>query len=316
MKKISIGVPCFNEEGNIEKMYDTLTEIMSKQDKYEYEIIFADNSSTDRSQEIIRDIAEKDKHVKAIFNSTNFGPDRSTLNMIRRNGGDAYITLACDFQDPPEMIPTFIEEWEKGHQIVWGQKNESKENPVKYALRNIYYSIIDFFSTEKQLRQCTGFGLMSREIINDVLPRSMQDPTIAWRYLVVGEGYDIKLIPYTQQKRLHGKSSYNTSRYFDFAMNSLINTSIRPLRVVTILGIVMSVFSFLIALVYLILKLVYWEQFNAGMAPVLIGVFFLGSIQLMCMGVIGEYIGAMMRKITPTAPVIEKELLNFDDEDK
>ena len=315
MKKISIGIPCYNEEENIELMYKAVTNEMRKLPQYDYNIIFADNCSTDRSREILRRIAGEDKKVRVIFNSKNFGPQKSSVHLFSRVDGDAYIGIPCDFQDPPEMIPTFIEEWEKGNQIVWGQKTESNENKIKYGLRKVYYAIIDAFSPEPQLKQCTGFGLMSREVIDAVLPISMQDVSVSWRYLVLGHGFDIKLIPYTQRARERGKSSYTASTYFDFAMNSLINTSVKTLRIVTLLGIFMSIFSFIVALVYLILKLIHWHEFDAGMAPVLIGVFFLGSIQLLCLGVIGEYIASVIRKITPSTFVTESECLNFDEED-
>lgn len=314
MKKISIGIPCYNEEENIEKMYTSLTEIMSSIPEYDYEIIFADNCSEDASQSIIRRLASKDKRVKAIFNASNFGPERSATNIVKHSTGDAYIAMPCDFQEPPEMIPTFVREWEKGYEIVWGQKGKSEESTVKYALRNIFYSIIDMFSDKKQLRQCNCFGIMSRTVLDVIFPLAVQDPSVDWRYLVVAEGFEVKLIPYTQHKRERGKSSYNASRYLDFALNSLINTSLKPLRVVTVIGVIMSVFSLIVAIVYFIYKLTHWYTFSAGTAPLIIGVFFLGSVQLLCMGMIGEYIGSVMKKVTPSTLIIERELLNFDEE--
>ena len=316
MKKITIGIPCYNEEENIMDTYQAVVKVMEAVANYDFDIIFIDNCSKDRSPEILTELASRDKRVKVIFNSMNFGPQKSVVHLYSRVDGDAFIGMPCDLQEPPEMIPDFIREWEHGSQIVWGQKKSSKETPVKFRLRKIYYSIIDLFSDEAQLRECTGFGLMSKEVIDTILPISLQDTSVSWRYLVLGHGFDIKLLPYTQRAREKGKSSYSASTYFDFAMNSLINTSVKPLRIVTVLGIFMAVCSFVVAIVYLIMKLIHWHEFNAGMAPVLIGVFFLGSIQLLCLGVIGEYIASVIRKITPSTRVTESHSLNFEDDEE
>ncbi len=315
-KKITIGVPCYNEEENIENMYHAITEQITKLPEYDYEIIFADNDSKDRSREILRRIASEDKKVKVIFNQTNFGPERSGVNCYRNASGDAYIGIPCDFQEPPEMIPEFIREWEKGYDIVWGQKNEAKEGFVKYQLRRLFYWIINVMSEHPQLRQTTGFGLMDKKVIEILLVTQMQDPEFNARNLVCEYGFNIKMIPYTQRAREHGHSSYSLGSYFHFAITSLCNTSVKPLHMMTVLGIVSGAVSFLVALFYLIFKLLFWNSFNVGMAPLVIGLFLIASIQLFCIGMLGEYIAVLVRRVTDKPLVIEAEKLNFDAEDE
>ena len=278
MKKISICVCCYNEEENIELMYQALTEQMKKVPEYDYEILFEDNDSEDTSAEILRRIAASDKRVKVILNQTNFGPDRSTVNCMRHMTGDAYIGIPCDFQEPPEMIPEFIHEWEKGHDIVWGQKLRSKENPLKRLCRNVFYSIIDLFSEHKQFRHVIGFGITDKKVIDIILQTIVQDPEVNIRYAISEYGFDVKLIPYKQQKRLRGKSSYTFAKYYSFAITSLCNTSIKPLRLMTVFGMLVALLSVLVAFFYLIYKLTHWDTFDAGMAPLIIGMFFFGAV--------------------------------------
>ncbi len=313
MKKISIGVCCYNEEDNIELMYEALTEQMKKVPEYDYEIIFADNDSSDSSQEILKNIAGKDKKVKVILNQTNFGPDRSHVNCMSRATGEAFIGIPCDFQEPPEMIPEFIREWEKGHEVVWGQKVRSKENPLKRLCRNFFYALIDLFSDHKQYRHIIGFGLTDRKVIDIVLQTIQQDPEVNIRYAITEYGFDVKLLPYTQQKRLRGKSSYNFARYYNFAITSLCNTSIKPLRLMTIFGMFVALLSVLVAFFYLVYKLTHWDTFDAGMAPLIIGMFFFGAVQVFSIGLLGEYVGVLIRKVTDKPVVVEKETINFED---
>lgn len=312
MKKITIGIPCYNEEDNIELMYKAVTAQMQLLKNYDYEIIFADNSSSDNSQSIIKEICYRDKHVKAIFNQTNFGPARSGINLYKNASGDAYIGIACDFQEPPEMIPQMIAEWEKGHDIVWGQKIKSKESPLKYACRSLYYWIIDKMSDYPQMKQVVGFGLLSKKAIAILLETQLQDPDYSARNLACEYGLNIKLLPYIQNKRERGKSSYNIRSYFTFAITSLCNTSIKPLHFMTVLGFTGGVFSILVAMFYFVLKLVFWDSFKMGMAPVLIGLFLVSSIQLFSIGMLGEYIAVIVKRITNKPLVIEKERINFE----
>ncbi|MDE6056052.1 MAG: glycosyltransferase family 2 protein [Lachnospiraceae bacterium] len=294
--------------------YDRITNVIRDLDQYDYEILFADNASNDNSETILRDLANKDKHVKVIFNYRNYGPQRSGTNLCFRATGDAIIALPCDLQEPPEMIPEFVREWEKGNLIVWGQKTKSKEMPIKYFARSIYYKIIQNFSDYPQYEQTTGFGITDRSVYDKV--KELNDPDMALRHLVAELGYPVKLIPYTQEQRKKGKSSYNIWRYFDFALDSLIRTSKVPLRLTTILGVICSVISFVMGIIYLIYKLICWDTFLAGMAPVVIAVFFLGSVQILTIGMIGEYVGVILTKVTKRPIVLEKECLNFDDNEE
>lgn len=309
MKKISFVIACYNEVGNIEELVGRITNVMSKE-TYEYEIIFADNASGDGTQDVLRKLASENKRIKVILNNRNYGPNRSPRNAFRHVSGDVVIGLAADLQDPPELIPEFIREWEKGYKLVYGQKLSSDEGIIKHTLRSLYYSIIDFFSEVPQYKHLSGITLHDQNILNEMLNA---DPSIPFRYLITEMGYPVKLIPYKQRKRKSGKSSYNISRYFNFAMNSLISTSTIPLRIATLFGFFMVVICFIIGLIYLVMKLIYWDQFSIGIAPMLIGVFFLGSIQILFIGLVGEYVGAILKKLTKQMPVIEKELINFDD---
>lgn len=312
MKKISLFTPCYNEEENVYEMYRKVTEVMAGLTDYIYEYIFIDNCSTDNTPAILRKIAKEDKRVKVIFNIKNFGPSRSGSYGFFQTSGDVSICFACDFQDPPELIPEFIKIWEKGSKVVWGQKSGSEENKVMYLIRCLYYKIIKNMSNEKQYENVTGFGLYDKEVLD--LMRHVGDPTPNFRNLVAEFGYEVEMIEYYQPKRERGKSSYNFFSYFNTAMNSLITTSRFPLRMATFCGMTFSVISFLVGLVYLILKLLYWDSFTIGMAPMVIGLFFLGAIQLLFIGIIGEYIGEILTRIMHRPMVIEKERINFDEE--
>lgn len=314
MKKISIGICCYNEEQNIELMYHAIKKEMDNFTTYDYEIIFEDNNSQDNSQKILRKIASEDKRVKVILNQTNFGVNRSTVNCMDSATGDAFIGITCDFQDPPEMVPNFIRGWEEGYEVVWGQKTSSKENPVAWLCRKIYYYIIDKFSEYRQLHQVIAFGLMDRSVLNILLQTIKQDPDVHVRHLVCEYGFKVKLLPYQQQKRLHGKSSYSLASYYSFAITSLCNTSTKPLRMMTVLGMLIATGSLVVALVYFIYKILFWNTFNPGMAPLVIGMFFISAVQLFCIGILGEYIGILLRKMVNKPIVVERERINFDEE--
>lgn len=313
MKKISVVIPCYNEEGNIEKMYITVSKQMEQFKKYDYEILFIDNDSIDDSQTILKNIADTDKHVKVIFNMRNFGPERSGVHAFLQATGDAIIGLACDFQDPPELIPLFVEAWEKGAKVVWGKKSNSQEGTWMWRLRSTYYWIIKRFSPVKQYAHVTGFGLYDRSVVR--LIQSTQELSPLFRNLIPELGYEPVFIEYEQPARRAGKSSYNFMRYFDTAIFSLINTSRVPLHIATLIGAITAGISFLLGTGYLLLKLFFWSYFPMGMAPVLIGMFFLGSIQIMLIGLLGEYIGEVLTRVTHRPRVVEKERLNFDDEE-
>lgn len=313
MKRISIMTPCYNEEGNVVNLYNAVKEQFDKLPQYTYEHIFIDNCSTDKTKEILRELAAKDKNVKVIFNARNFGPNRSGTYGMLQATGDALICIVCDLQDPPAMIPKFLEKWEEGYKIVMGQKTKSKESPIMYGIRKIYYKIMGMLSETEHLPNVTGYGLFDQEVLQTI--RWMDDPEPYIRGLVTDLGYKWCTLEYTQDKRTEGKSSYNFSRYFDFAMVGVTHMSHKPLRIATLTGFIMSALSFLVAMVYLVLKLINWNDFEMGTAPILVGMFFLGSIQLAFIGVIGEYIGAILTRVTKRPMVIEEERLNFDDED-
>ncbi len=314
MRHISVMTPCYNEEGNIMNIYQAVKEQFDKLPQYTYEHIFIDNYSTDHSREILRALAHKDKNVKVILNARNFGPNRSGSYGMLQGTGEAVICIVCDLQDPPEMIPTFLEKWEEGYKVVMGQKTKSKENPIMFQIRKLYYGIMNALSETEHLKNVTGYGLFDREVLDMI--KWMDDPDPYIRGLVTQLGYKWCLVEYTQQERKVGKSSYNFSKYFDFAITGMTHVSRKPLRIVTMCGFIMSAFSFAIAIVYLVMKLLNWYKFNMGTAPILIGMFLLGSVQLAFLGVIGEYIGAILTKVTKRPMVVEEERINFDTEEE
>lgn len=311
MKKISVCILCYNEVGNVYSMYTAVTEQMEKfADRYEYEIIFEDNDSKDGTRNILRNIARNDKHVKVILNTRNFGVMRSGMNCRTRATGDVIVELPCDFQVPPELIEEYIQLWEDGNLIVFGQKLESDENKFKFFLRKIYYKIIKIFSDIPQYEQLCGLVVIDRKIMDVIL--SVDDPELDYRQLFAELGYKIKLVPYRQRKRRAGKSSYNIYRYFDYAITALINASYLPLRLSVILGFTTSIICFVVGVVYLIYKLMHWDTFNAGIAPIVIGIFFIGAVQLFFLGILGEYIATILKKIRKYPVVVEEEVINFD----
>ena len=310
MKHISVMTPCYNEEGNIRNIYNAVKEQFDKMPQYTYEHIFIDNYSTDNSRKILRELAAEDSNVKVILNARNFGPNRSGSYGMLQGTGDALICIVCDLQDPPEMIPSFLQKWEEGYKVVLGQKTKSKENPLMFQVRKLYYKIMEKLSETEHLTNVTGYGLFDKEVLDMI--KWMDDPDPYIRGLVTQLGYKWCLVEYTQQERTSGKSSYNFNRYFDFAITGLTHVSKKPLRIVTLVGLIMSAISFVIAIIYLVFKLVHWYEFDMGTAPILIGVFLLGSVQLACLGVIGEYIGAILTKVTKRPMVVEEERINFD----
>lgn len=314
MKKISIAIPCYNEAGNVQAMAETLTTIL-RELPYDYEIVFTDNCSTDGTKDILRELAAQDGHIKVLMNNRNYGviDGRSGRNMSYYLTGDVIIDIACDFQEPPELIPEFIHYWEQGYLVVCGQKTGSKEGWLKYGCRSIFYKLIQLLSDIPQYEHISGITLYDRRIMEEC---KKVDYDINFRFVLADMGYQVKLIPYEQKKRRSGKSSYNLWRSLSFAINSMVSTSVAPLRIMTVLGVMMSAMSFLIGVVYLCLKLIHWHNFQAGTAPILIGMFFLGSLQLFFMGILGEYIGVILRKVTRQPDVILSEKINIEDEER
>ena len=264
MRHISVMTPCYNEEGNIRNIYNAVKEQFDKMPQYTYEHIFIDNYSTDNSRKILRELATEDSNVKVILNARNFGPNRSGSYGMLQGTGDALICIVCDLQDPPEMIPTFLQKWEEGYKVVLGQKTKSKENPLMFQVRKLYYKIMEKLSETEHLTNVTGYGLFDKEVLDMI--KWMDDPDPYIRGLVTQLGYKWCLVEYTQQERTSGKSSYNFNRYFDFAITGLTHVSKKPLRIVTLVGLIMSAISFAIAIIYLVFKLVHWYEFDMGIS--------------------------------------------------
>lgn len=313
MKKISILIPCYNEELNVEPMADALTQMFAKDlPEYDYEIVFIDNDSRDLTRPKLRQICAKNPRVKAIFNAKNFGQFNSPYYGMLQTTGDCTISMVCDFQDPVEMVPKYVKEWENGYKIVIGIKTSSKENKLMYFLRSVYYKLIKKFSDVEQIEHFTGSGLYDKSFIQVL--RDLKDPKPFLRGIVGELGFERKEIPYEQPKRRAGKTSNNFYRLYDAAMLSITSYTKIGLRIATIGGAIASAISLVIALVYFILKLCWWDSFPAGMAPVLIGIFVLGSIQLFFIGLLGEYILNINDRIMNRPLVIEGERVNFEGE--
>ena len=313
MKTISIVIPCYNEEENVEAMYQAVEGIFEQDlPDYTYELIFIDNDSQDKTREIIRRLCSKDKKVKGILNAKNFGQFNSPYYAMLQSTGDATILMAADFQDPVEMIPRYVAEWEKGYKIVIGIKKSSKENKLMYWLRSCYYKTIKKLSDVEQIEHFTGFGLYDKKFIRVL--RELDDPIPFLRGIVAELGFRRKEIPYEQPKRRAGKTSNNFYRLYDAAMLSITSYTKVGLRLATIFGSICSFASMTVALIYLVMKLLYWDRFPAGMAPLLIGMSFLGSVQIFFIGLVGEYILSINSRMMKRPLVIEEERLNFTDE--
>ena len=315
MKKISIMVPCYNEEENVVPLSEALIAMFEKDlPQYDYEILFIDNDSRDTTRVKLRALCENNKKIKAIFNAKNFGQFNSPYYGILQTEGDCTIPVCADFQDPIDVIPRLVAEWEKGYKIVCAVKTSSKENPVMYFLRSCYYKMIKKLSDVEQIEQFTGFGLYDVRFV-DVL-RQLDDPTPFLRGIVAELGFRRKEINFEQPQRRAGKTSNNFYRLYDAAMLSITSYTKVGLRMATIFGSFCSAVSMVVAIVYLVMKLMYWDRFLAGMAPLLIGMCFLGSIQIFFIGLVGEYILSINSRVMKRPLVVEEERINFDNEDK
>lgn len=312
MKKISILIPTYNEEENVRPLVQAIVkEFETKLGEYDYEIVFIDNDSKDNTRVILRQLVAEDRHIKAIFNAKNFGQFNSPYYGLMQTTGDCTILMCADFQDPVEMIPKFVNEWERGYKIVIGQKTTSRENKIMYWLRSCYYKAIKRLSDVEQIEHFTGFGLYDKDFINVL--RNLKDPTPFLRGIVAELGYKRKEIPYEQQKRRAGKTSNNFYSLYDAAMLSFTSYTKIGLRMATFIGAGIAFFSFIVGMVYLVLKLIYWDRFVAGTAPTLIGMFFLGSIQLIFLGLLGEYVLSINQRIMNRPLVIEEERIGFEE---
>ena len=309
-KLISFVIPCFNEEGNVENISNAIIKLFDEElCKYNYEILFIDNDSKDNTRNIIRELCKNNHNIKAIFNVKNFGQFNSPYYGILNATGDAIVSIACDFQEPVELIPEFVKAWEQGYKIAIGVRKKSTDNILLRIFKNMYYQLIKKFSNVEQIKMFTGFGLYDREFI-DIL-RKLDDPTPFFRGLVAELGYKIKQIPFNQGKRTQGKSSNNFYTLYDAAMLSFTSYTKIGLRLATFLGAIAFTISLIIAIVYLILKLLYWERYPAGMIPILLGMLFLGSVQILFIGLIGEYVLAINQRSMKRPLVVEEERINF-----
>lgn len=312
-KVISIMIPCYNEEENARPIYEAVRdELISSCPNYDYEILFIDNKSQDRTREIIEDICARDKHVKAIFNCKNFGQFNSPYYGITQTSGDCTITICADFQDPVELIPRFVAEWEKGYKIVIGRKTRSQESKVMYFLRGCYYKLIRSMSNVEMIEQFTGFGLYDKSFVETL--RNLKDPTPFIRGIVAELGPERKEIEYEQPKRRAGKTHNNFMSLYDAAMLSFTSYTKAGMRIATFLGFIIAFLSFIVALGYLIAKLCMWNRFTAGYAPMMIAIFFMGGVQLAFLGFLGEYVMNMNTRLMNRPLVVEEKRINFDED--
>jgi glycosyltransferase involved in cell wall biosynthesis len=309
MKLISVVTPCYNEEDNVQECVKLIQNVFAHYDNYTYEHIFIDNASTDKTLEILRDIASTDKRVKIISNSRNFGHIRSPYHGLLQANGDAVILFVADLQDPASLIPEFIKKWEEGFQTVIGTKRSSEESSVMFSIRKLYYKTVNRLSNIDLIDNFTGFGLYDKEVIGHL--RSINDPYPYFRGLIAEIGLRIHQIPYDQPVRVRGITKNNFFTLYDIGMLGIISHSQVPLRIATMAGFLLSFISIFIAVIYFLLKLIFWNSFSLGMAPIVIGIFFFASVQLFFVGILGEYLGSIHIYSKRRPLVIEKERINF-----
>jgi glycosyltransferase involved in cell wall biosynthesis len=311
-KLISVVSGCYNEEENVRECYEQVKKVFKEIGRYRYEHIFIDNASKDGTAAILREIAAQDKNVKVILNARNFGHIRSPHHAMLQARGDAIISVVSDLQDPPELIKEFIRKWEEGFLVVIAFKQESEESALFFMVRKLYYELVSHLAEIDLNKNATGFGLYDRRFIDIVA--EMDDPYPYFRGLVSEIGFPMAKIPYHQPARKRGITSNNFYRLYDMAMLGITNHSKVPLRLATMLGFAVSLVSLLIALGYLIFKLLYWNSFSLGLAPLEVGLFFFGSVQLFFIGILGEYIGAIHTQVLKRPHVVELERINFEPE--
>lgn len=310
-KTITVVSGCYNEAENVRELVQRVFSVAALFPAYNWEYIIIDNCSVDRTREELRALAKEEPRLRLIFNLRNFGHIRSPFHALMQARGDAVIYLASDLQDPPEKIAEFIPLWEKGYKIVAAIKNESEESPLFFLARRAYYKAIARLSDVDLLRNFTGFGLYDKEV-NDHL-REMQDPYPYHRGMIAELGYPVARVNFVQPRRKRGFTKNNFYTLYDIAMLGFTSHTKVPLRLATMAGFCCAGISFLVGLGYLLYKLLYWDRFSVGLAPAVIGLFFLGGVQLIFLGIIGEYIGAVHTKVTRRPLVVEAERINFPD---
>jgi glycosyltransferase involved in cell wall biosynthesis len=308
-KLISIITPCFNEQDNVDELYKRIINTINKIDRYKFEILFIDNASTDSTAKFLKLIAAQDKRVKIIINERNFGHIRSPYWGIMQTEGDATIYMASDLQDPPEYISDFLENWELGWKVVLATKPKSKDNQIRQFLSSNYYRILESLSGINIVKGASGFGLYDHAVIKQL--RMINDPYPFLRGLICELGYPIKTIEFIGQKRNAGISKNNIYTLYDIAMLGIVSHSLIPIRIASLLGSIVGVSSIILAIVYATMKLIYWDNFALGLAPLIIGAFFLLGIILIFIGLLGEYIGSIHTYVKNRPIVVEKERINF-----
>lgn len=309
MKNISVVSACLNEAGNIEELVSRIDKAMSSLPQYNYEIVIIDNSSTDGTQEALRKLAAITPRLKVILNARNFGHIRSPFHGILQGSGDAVIFLASDLQEPPELIPDFVKKWEEGAKAVVGIKDSSDESPLFFAARRMYYRLVEGLADVRTIQNFTGFGLYDRAIIQYC--RSLGDPYPYFRGLIAEIGLPVERVSYHQPLRTRGFTKNNLYTLYDMGMLGITNFSKVPLRLAAMLGFATALLSLFVAIGYLVYKLLFWQNFAVGTAPMVIGLFFFASVQLFFIGILGEYIGAIHTQVLKRPLVVEKERINF-----
>ena len=313
-KLITVVTPCYNEEGNAEALYAAVREVFAKLPQYEYRHLFIDNASKDGTRAILRRLAAQDPNVQVILNARNFGQIRSPFHGIIEARGDAVIAMACDFQDPPELIPRFLEHWEQGYLVSMGVKESAEEHGFFYSTRSRYYRLLTNISAVELIPHVTGFGLYDRKIVEHL--REFNDPYPYFRGLLAEMGYEVARVPFKQPLRRRGVTSQNFYSLYDIAFLGIVSHSKVPLRLATMAGFAMGVLSMLAAFAYFVAKLLFWQRFQLGLAPMLIGFFFMSSIQLFVVGIMGEYIGAIYTQVRNHPHVFEAERINLESRDE
>lgn len=315
MKKISVTIPCWSEEKSVQQMYERLTKMFREQlPQYDYEIIYVDDYSPDNTRDEIRKLCAEDKRVKGIFNAKNFGYNRNVFASLLYGTGDATFMLFGDLQDPPELLPQMVEKWEQGHQVVVGQKTHSEESQLIFFLRTCYYGLIGKLSTTKQIQHYNGFGLYDRAFI-DVM-RQIDDPFPYLKGLVGEYGMNIAVVQYEQSKSLRGKSGASFAKSYDAAMLGITSYTKALMRAATFLGAILGIFSVCLAIFVFISKILNWYAYPYGTAAILIGVFFIGAVQLFFMGILGEYVLSINTRSMRRPLVVVGEKINFEQTEK
>lgn len=309
-KKIVVVVPSFNEAENIVPMYEALQAVFAGMLSYTWGILFIDNDSTDGTIELLRGLAARDPAVRVILNARNFGHIRSPYHGMLQADGDAVIALVADFQDPPELIPQMVREWEAGNRIVLAVRVSTQNSPVMEVIRTWYYNLVESISDVTVIKNFNGYGMYDRSVVEIV--RQFDDPYPYYRGILSEVGFHPVIVPYRQSSRARGITKNNFFTLFDFAMNGITSLSRLPLRMITLIGFGLSLISILIALVYMLYKLTNWDTFQAGLAPLVVGQFFFNGVILFVLGLLGEYVGFIHLRTMKRPLVVERERLNFD----